>query len=208
MNLTVEFSKPEMKGAFDWQLSQEINVIDTNNEVIAKAEIELITMNKHRGADETFALLDQAEATDWEIPLHIYFKKQNIAHDLAEKIQVIPDNKAKTHILLEAISVKAANRKQGIAKYLLQEVAKHHTKAQSISVLSMPMKLFVDADDCISEENRYYYKSLNLEEETMGNDILVPFFNHCGFVDVGIDDSALEEPLPYKILVASPQMLG
>ena len=46
MNLTTQFTKAQAQNGFDWQLSQEVNVIDESGQVIAKAEIELITMNK------------------------------------------------------------------------------------------------------------------------------------------------------------------
>lgn len=207
MNLSIKASKATQKGAFDWQLVQEINVLQ-GDEVIAKAEIELITLNKHRGAEQSYELLIQQEATDWEVPLNLYFKKQNLAKDLIEKLAVKADDKAKTHILLEAISVKPEYRKQGVAKWLLQEIAKLHNKVQSISVLSMPLPLFVDANDCETEQQKAYYQALNLEQDQTTHAQLVSFFNHCGFIDLNIDDSALAEPLPYQVMVASPTTLS
>lgn len=204
MNLSIEFSKPEIKNAFDWQLTQEINVKNDDNQVIAKAELDIITLNKHRGADESYELLAQAGPTDWEVPLNVYFKKQNIAADLAEELKVKIDTKAKNHILLEAISVLPDYRQQGVAKFLLSEIAQHYAKAQSISVLSMPMHLFVDADDCEIEENKAYYQALNLTSSDNNQEDLSSFFKQSGFIKVAIDDSALDEPLPFNIFVASP----
>ena len=208
MNLTVEFSKAEIKSAFDWQLMQEINVKNDNGDIIAKAEIDIITLNKHRGADESYELLAQAGETDWEVPLNVYFKKQNIAADLAEKLQVKTDAKAKNHILIEAISVLPEYRKQGVAKFLLNEIAQHYAKAQSISILSMPMYLFVDADDCETEENKAYYQALNLAQTDGEQEALNQFFTQVGFVNIAIDDSALDEPLPFKVFIASPQTIA
>ncbi|TWX63534.1 GNAT family N-acetyltransferase [Colwellia sp. C1TZA3] len=207
MNLTIEFNKPAIKSAFDWQLAQEINVKNDENQVIAKAEIEIITLNKHRGADESYELLSQHDATDWEVPLNLFFKKQNIAADLVEKLQVKVDAKAKDHILIEAISVLPAFRKQGVAKFLLKEIAEHYSKVQSISVLSMPMSLFVDAQDCETEENKAYYQAMNLAEDELNNKQLSAFFEHSGFTHLAIDDSALEAPLPFKVFMASPKTL-
>ena len=205
MNLTIEFKQPEIKSAFDWQVVQEINVKNNQDQVIAKAEIEIITLNKHRGADESYELLSQQDATDWEVPLNLFFKKQNIAADLVEKLQVKVDVKAKDHILIEAISVLPAFRQQGVAKFLLQEIAQHYSKAQSISVLSMPMNLFLDAQDCETEENKAYYQAMNLTDDSLNNEQLVTFFEHSGFSYLAIDDSALEAPLPFKVFMASPK---
>lgn len=207
MNLTIEFTKLAIKTAFDWQLSQEVNVKNDDNQVIAKAEIDIITLNKHRGADESYELLVQEGPTDWEVPLNVYFKKQNITADLVEQLQVKTDAKAKDHILIEAISVMPEFRQQGVAKFLLQEIAKRYTKAQSISVLSMPMNLFVDADDCETPENQAYYQALNLPTETMEQEALTTFLTQSGFIHIAIDDSALEQPLPFNVFIASPQML-
>ena len=122
MNLTIEFKKPEISGAFEWQLCQEINVKNEKNEVIAKAEIELITINKHRDALGSYSLLAD-EHTDWEIPLNLYFKGQNLTKDLCDQLDIIPDSKkAKTHILIEAISVLPEFRKQAVGQFLLKEI--------------------------------------------------------------------------------------
>ena len=208
MNLTIEFNKPEIKSAFDWQWVQEINVKNDENQVIAKAEIEIITLNKHRGADESYELLSQQGATDWEVPLNLFFKKQNVTADLVEKLQVKVDAKAKDHILIEAISVLPAFRKQGVAKFLLNEIAQHYNKVQSISALSMPMNLFVDAQDCETEENKAYYQAMNLTENTLATAQLTAFFEQSGFKRLAIDDSALEEPLPFNVFMASPKTIS
>ena len=207
MNLTVEFTQPEIKNAFDWQLVQEVNVKDDNNHIIAKAEIEIITLNKHRGADESYQLLSQQGATDWEVPLNLFFKKQNLAADLVEKLKVKVDAKAKDHMLIEAISVLPAYRKQGVAKFLLQAIAEHYSKIQSIFVLSMPMHMFVDAQDCETEENTAYYQAMNLTEDALDEGQLNTFFEQSGFSYLAIDDSALEAPLPFKVYIASPHTI-
>ena len=100
-----------------------------------------------------------------------------------------------------------AFRKQGVAKFLLKEIAEHYSKVQSISVLSMPMSLFVDAQDCETEENKAYYQAMNLAEDELNNEQLSAFFEHSGFTHLAIDDSALEAPLPFKVFMASPKTL-
>jgi GNAT superfamily N-acetyltransferase len=207
MNLTIEFKQPEIKSAFDWQLAQEINVKNAENQVIAKAEIEIITLNKHRGADEIYELQSQQGATDWEVPLNLFFKKQNITADLVEKLQVKVDVKAKDHILIEALSVLPEYRQQGVAKFLLTAIAQHYSKVQSISVLSMPMSLFVDAQDCETDENKAYYQAMNLAKDDVNPEQLSAFFTQSGFHYLAIDDSALETPLPFKVFMASPKTI-
>ena len=207
MNLTIEFNKPEIKTSFEWQLIQEVNVKNDDNQVIAKAEIEIITLNKHRGADESYELLSQQDATDWEVPLNLFFKKQNIAADLVEKFQAKVDAKAKDHILIEAISVLPAFRQQGVATFLLNEIAQHYNKVQSISLLSLPMNLFVDAQDCETEENKAYYQAMNLTDDALTQDQLRAFFEKSGFSHLAIDDSALEAPLPFNVFMASPNTI-
>jgi len=207
MNLTIEFNQAEIKSAFDWQLIQQINVKNDQNQVIGKAEIEIITLNKHRGADESYELLNQQDATDWEVPLNLFFKKQNIAADLVEKLQVKVDAKAKEHILIEAISVLPAYRKQGVAAFLLQAIAKNYPKVQSITALSMPMNMFVDTQDCDTEANTAYYQAMNLTQDALNADQLTAFFEQSGFRHLAIDDSALEAPLPFKVFIASPTTL-
>ena len=207
MNLTIEFKQPEIKSTFDWQLIQEINVKNDQSQVIAKAEIEIITLNKHRGADESYELLSQQGATDWEVPLNLFFKKQNVAADLLDKLQAKIETKAKDHRLIEAISVLPAYRKQGLAKFLLTAIAQHYSKVQSISALSMPMSLFVDAQDCESEENKTYYQAMNLAADNLNPEQLSAFFEKSGFNYLAIDDSALEAPLPFKVFIASPKTI-
>ena len=207
MNLTIDFKKPEIAGNFDWQVCQEINVSNEQGEIIAKAEIELITINKHRDAVGSYALLSD-ESTDWEIPLNLYFKGQNLNADLCKQLSITPDTKkAKTHILLEAISVLPQYRKQAVGQYLLKEIVKHHEKAQSLTVLSMPMNLFLDADECEEDDNKAYYHAADLQSKKLASDELASFFTHSGFVEFSVDESLLEEPLPYQIFVASPQSI-
>lgn len=204
MNLSIEFKKPEITSSFDWQLSQEINVKNEQGEIIAKAEIELITLNKHRDAAKSYEMLEQQGSTDWEIPLNLYFKGQNLTLDLCESLTITPDNKkAKTHIMLEAISVVPNCRKQGVARFLITEIMKHYNKAQSITAFSMPLNNFVSAEDCQAEENKSYYQSLDLENETMSADALTEFFKQMGFREYQVDDSLLAEPLSFNIFVAS-----
>ena len=207
MNLTIDFKKPEITGTFDWQICQEINVKNDNGDIIAKAEIELITINKHRDAMGSYTLLSNEE-TDWEIPLNLYFKGQNLTKDLGEALNIIPETKkAKTHILLEAISVIPECRKQGVGQYLLKEIVKHHEKAQSITVLSMPMHRFLDADECEDETSKTYYRAADLQNIKVSADELANFFINSGFIEFNVDEGLLEEPLPYRILVASPQSI-
>lgn len=206
MNFSIDFTKPEIKSVFDWQLSQEVNVINEHGDVVAKAELDIITLNKHRGADESYALLIAQDATDWEVPLNVYFNKQNIVNDLAEKLSVKVDAKAKQHILLEAISVLPKYRGKGLARMLLAAIAEQYAKAQSISVLSMPMSLFVDLNDC-DDDSYSYYQQMNLTEDNTQSSQLADFFQHVGFIDVGIDDSALDEPLPFKVFISSASHL-
>jgi GNAT superfamily N-acetyltransferase len=207
MNLTIDFNKPEIAGAFDWQLCQEINVKNDKGDIIAKAEIELITINKHRDAMGSYTLLAN-EDTDWEIPLNLYFKGQNLTTDLCKELNVTPDTKkAKTHILLEAISVLPQYRKQAVGQYLLKEIVKHHEKAQSITVLSMPMHSFLDAEECEDESIKAYYQAADLQNIKVASNELANFFTHSGFIEFTVDESLLEEPLPYQIFVASPQSI-
>jgi GR25 family glycosyltransferase involved in LPS biosynthesis len=207
MNLTIDFKAPEIAGAFDWQLCQEINVSNEHGEVIAKAEIELITINKHRDALGSYALLAD-ESTDWELPLNLYFKGQNLNKALCEQLNITPETKkAKVHILLEAISVVPKYRQQAVGQYLLKEIAKHHAKAQSVTVLSMPMHHFVDANDCEDEDNKAYYQTVDIQNEKLEASELANFFSHNGFVEFNVDESLLAEPMPYQIFVASPQSI-
>ena len=128
MTFKVDFQKAQIKGEFDWQLSQVVNVTGENGEVVAKAEIEILTLNKHRGAKASCELLDGSEQTDWEIPLQLCFKKQNLTDELCAELAVKANDKAKSHILLEAISVKPAFRKKGLAKLLLTAIAEQYPR--------------------------------------------------------------------------------
>jgi len=211
-DLTVTFNKPVIASDLDWQLSQEINISTTDGTVIAKAEIELITLNKHRDAVASYELLDCDEGTDWEIPLNLYFTKQNLSADLCESLHVKADTKAKTHIMLEAVSVHPDYRKQGLARYLFTEIAKHHNKAQSMSVMSMPMPLFLDGetistDQGLDADNITYYQSLQLADEKITADDLGHFFTAIGFTHFEIDPKLLAEPLGFDIYVTSPAKL-
>ena len=209
MSLQIEFTKPEIKSTFDWQLIQEINVLNEDNTIIAKAEIELITLNKHRDALKSYALIDEQEgSTDWELPLNLYFKGQNLSAELCEKFSIKADvKKAKTHILLEAISVLPNHKKQGIAKLLLKAIAEHYPKAQSLTVLTMPLSLFVDAQDCEIDEIKAYYEQLDLNNDKTTREELCEFFKHCGFIEYNVDEALLNEPLSFDLLISTPEKL-
>ncbi|MEW6991480.1 GNAT family N-acetyltransferase [Colwelliaceae bacterium 6441] len=209
MSLQIKFNTPEIKSAFDWQLIQEINVLNTDNTIIAKAEIELITLNKHRDAQKSYALIDaENEPTDWELPLNLYFKGQNLTPPLCELLSIKADvKKAKTHILLEAISVLPQYKKQGIAKLLLKAIAEHYPKAQSITVLTMPLSLFVDAEACEVDESKAYYQQLDLGNDTTTREELSNFFTHCGFIEYKVDEALLNEPLSFDLFIATPEKL-
>ena len=210
MNLNIEFGKPQMKSSFDWQLIQEVNVLNEKNETIAKAELELITLNKHRDAAKSYAMIEsEDEATDWELPLNLYFKGQNLSAKLCESLNIKPDiKKAKTHIMIEAISVSPSYRKQGISKFLLKEIAKHHHKIQSITVLSMPMNLFVDAAECEEEENKVYYQQLDLNNDKTSRIDVADFFKQSGFIDFKVDEALLAEPLSFDIFITTPEKIA
>ncbi|MDT0605180.1 GNAT family N-acetyltransferase [Thalassotalea castellviae] len=209
MSLQVEFNKPEIKSVLDWQLIQEINVLNQDNMIIAKAEIELITLNKHRDALKSYALIDEQEgSTDWELPLNLYFKEQNLTAELCEKLSVKADvKKAKTHLLLEAISVLPAYRNQGIAKLLLEEIAKHYPKVQSITALTMPLKLFVDAEHCEEQEVKAYYQQLELENDETTSEQLGEFFDHNNFIEYQVDEALLNEPLAFSFYITAPDKI-
>jgi GNAT superfamily N-acetyltransferase len=209
MSLQVEFNKPEIKSVLDWQLIQEINVLNEDNMIIAKAEIELITLNKHRDALKSYALIDEQEgSTDWELPLNLYVKGQNLTAELCEKLSVKPDiKKAKTHLLLEAISVLPAYRNQGVAKFLLAEIAKQYPKVQSITALTMPLALFIDAEQCEDEAVKTYYQQLELETDQTSNEQLSEFFNHNGFIQYSVDEELLNEPLAFSFYISTPEKL-
>ena len=204
MDLSIDFKKPTVKSTLDWQLTQEINVKNKDGDIIAKAEIELVTLNKHRDAEKSYTLIDAQEVTDWEIPFGVYFKKNNLINDYCEQLKVKPDTNAKTHIMIEALSVQKNYRKQGVATFLLQSIAEHYPKAQSLNVMSMPINLFVDIEHCEGEESTQYYTELDLLNEQTTNEDLDIFWTKSGFIPVHIDESLLAEPLNYSIYLASP----
>ena len=204
MDLSIDFKKPTVKSTLDWQLTQEINVKNKGGHIIAKAEIELVTLNKHRDAEKSYTLIDAQEVTDWEIPFGVYFKKNNLINDYCEQLKVKPDTNAKTHIMIEALSVQKNHRKQGVAAFLLQSIAEHYPKAQSLNVMSMPINLFVDIEHCEGEESTQYYTELDLLNEQTTNEDLDIFWTKSGFIPVHIDESLLAEPLSYSIYLASP----
>lgn len=209
MSFSVTFGKSSIKSSFDWQLCQEVNVVTDDGNVIAKAELELLTLNRHRDALKSYQLLDEnEEGDDWEILLNLFFKGHNLNTDTAEALEVnVNPKKAQIHIMIEAVSVQPEYRQQGVARILLQAIAAHYTKAQSISLLSMPMNLFVDAQECETQENMDYYLSLNLSEETQSMETLNTCFEKLGFNAVTVDESVLNAPLPYSIFMASPAQL-
>ena len=69
------------------------------------------------------------------------------------------------------------------------------------------MSLFVDAQDCESEENKTYYQAMNLAADNLNPEQLSAFFEKSGFNYLAIDDSALEAPLPFKVFIASPKTI-
>lgn len=206
---SVKLGKSSIKSEFDWQLCQEVNVCDDAGVVIAKAELELLTLNRHRDALATYELLSQDdEACDWEILLNLFFKKQHLNAQLCEQFKIKTDaKKAQTHILIEAISVLPAYRNKGIARLLLNAIAETFPKAQSISVLSMPMHLFVEAEHCETEENIAYYQALNLPNDTIDSLTLKTFFEHVNFTELTVDSNLLNAELPYQMFMATPTKL-
>ncbi|MCO4798443.1 MAG: GNAT family N-acetyltransferase [Colwelliaceae bacterium] len=210
MPLTIEFNKPEIKGSFDWQLIQQVNVLNEDKVLIAKAEIELITLNKHRDALKSYALIEgEDESTDWELPLNLYFKGQNLSQNVCSSLNITADvKKAKTHIMIEAISVLPTYRNQGVAKFLLQELAKNYSKVQSITVLTMPLKLFVDAEECEEQADKDYYQQLELQTDTTERAQLRDFFNHNNFIEYKVDEALLNEPLSFDIFITTPAKLN
>lgn len=210
MTFKAEFKQPEIKSSFEWQLIQEVNLYDANNQIVAKAEIELLTLNKHRDALKSYQLLDDTgESTDWELPLNLYFKGQNLTNNLCEMLNVTPDSKkAKTHIMIEAISVLPSSRKLGVAKLLLSEIANHYPKVQSITALTMPLKLFIDAEECQEPESKAYYQQLDLENDQTTSEQLSEFFSHNGFIEYKVDEALLHEPLSFGLFMTSPAKLS
>ncbi|MFD2166826.1 hypothetical protein ACFSJY_11215 [Thalassotalea euphylliae] len=206
--LTFSFSPLEIKTEFDWQLWQELNVFE-GDELIAKAEFEVITLNKNRGAKETYEKLDDLGATDWELPLNLFFTKQNLNPTTSKLIEAkTNDKKAQQHIMLEALSVTPNRRRKGIARLMLQKIVEEHNKAQSLFTLAMPMSNFVDADACELESDKVFYQSLDLINDDTNQQQVVDFFSQVGFKALEVDESLLAEPLPYALLVSSPQLIA
>ena len=207
MQLTSTFTNAEITSEYDWQVSQEVNVINNDGLVIAKAEIEIITLNKHRGAKQSYELLEQQE-TDWELPLNLYFAGHNLNEMLCNKLSIKPNpKKAQQHIMIEALSVLAEHRSKGIAMFLLQAIADQYQKAQSITVMSMPMRLFVDSENCQTDTAKRYYQSLQLEQDLTSAQDLQQFFIKAGFVEYQVDSSLLAEPLSFDVFVTSPDKI-
>jgi sugar diacid utilization regulator len=207
MQLTTTFASAEITSAFDWQLSQEVNVIDNDGEIIAKAEIEIITLNKHRGAKQSYQLLEQHE-TDWELPLNLYFSGHNLNEKLCNNLHIKPNpKKAQQHIMIEALSVLTEHRNKGVAMFLLQAIANEYQKAQSITVMSMPMRLFVDSENCQTDNAKRYYQALQLDQDLTSGQDLQQFFIKAGFVEFEVDSSLLAEPLSFDVFVTSPEKL-
>ena len=207
MQLTSTFTNAEITSEYDWQVSQEVNVINNDGLVIAKAEIEIITLNKHRGAKQSYELLEQQE-TDWELPLNLYFSGHNLNEKLCNKLSIKPNpKKAQQHIMIEALSVLAEHRSKGIAMFLLQAIADQYQKAQSITVMSMPMRLFVDSENCQTDTAKRYYQSLQLEQDLTSAQDLQQFFIKAGFVEYQVDSSLLAEPLSFDVFVTSPDKI-
>lgn len=208
MNLTTRINKPEITGSLDWQISQTIDLINDQDEVVAKAEIEIITLNKHRGAKQSYDLLaNENEATDWEIPLNLYFKWQNLATNVCESLNITPNiKKAQSHMLIEALSVLPEYRNKGVAKVLLKEIAKHHHKIQSITVLSLPMSLFVDVNEC-DDSSKEYYQQLELNNDKTTREDVTAFFNHLECLQFNVDESLLAEPLSFDIFISTPDKI-
>lgn len=205
MNYSISFSTPAISTGFDWQLFQEAMVTDESGKMIAKAEFEILTLNKDRDAKKSYKMLDEQGATDWEVPLNIYFSKQNLTDALCEQLAVKSDKKSKQHLLLEAISVLPEHRGKGLAKTLIEAIAKEYGKAQSISVLSLPLHLFVDSDNCETEQDKVFYEALDLTNDSATREQTDGFFNHLGFFEISIDEDKLEQTLPYTVFVTSPK---
>ncbi len=205
MQLTTTFATAEIASQYDWQLNQEINLSDSDGNVIAKAEIEILTLNKHRGAKQSYQLLEQQE-TDWELPLNLYFSGHNLNETLCKELNIKANTKkAQQHIMIEALSVQPQHRNQGIGRLLLNAIANEYQKAQSITVMSLPMKLFVDSENCQSDAAKHYYQSLELAQDDTDRQGLKQFFSNAGFVEYQVDDSLLNEPLHFDVLLSSPQ---
>lgn len=206
--MNIVFNTPEIKTGFEWQLYQEVNVFEGDN-LIAKAELEIITLNKHRDAVKSYQALLELGATDWEIPLNLFFKHQNLNATLCEKFEVKPESKKSAqHILIEAISVVPEQQGKGIAKALLEKIAQEYAKAQSMWVLSMPLNDFLAAEECEEEQDKNYYLSVLSSKPALDKASITAFLTSNNFVELAIDDSLLAEPLPFDLLVSSPNQFN
>ncbi|WP_448211531.1 hypothetical protein [Colwellia sp. MEBiC06753] len=209
MNLIVKFEQPEIKDAFEWQLAQDVNVFNDAGELVAKAELEIITLNKHRGAKQSIESITASNPSDWELPLTLFFKGQNLNPELCEQLDITADTKkARVHIMIEAISVTPSMRKQGVSRLLLNAIVNEYTKAQSIWLMSLPMHQFVDADEIDCPQTQAYYQALDLNNDETTLEQLNEYFQHLGFYHVQVDDSLLAEPLPFSIFATSPSKIA
>lgn len=205
--MNIVFNTPEIKAGYEWQLFQDVNVFEGEH-LVAKAELEIITLNKHRDAEKSYQALLELGATDWEIPLNLFFKNQNLTNELCEKLAVKPESKKSAqHIIIEAISVTPEHQGKGIAKALLRSIAEEYVKAQSLWVLSMPLSSFLDAEECEIETDKTFYQSLDLANNKETKEDVSKFFVHHGFEQLTIDEALLAEPLPFDLLVTSPNKL-
>lgn len=110
--------------------------------------------------------------------------------------------------MIEAISVLPSSRKLGVAKLLLSEIANHYPKVQSITALTMPLKLFIDAEECQEPESKAYYQQLDLENDQTTSEQLSEFFSHNGFIEYKVDEALLHEPLSFGLFMTSPAKLS
>ncbi|REL29436.1 GNAT family N-acetyltransferase [Thalassotalea euphylliae] len=205
---TFSLQSPEIKTNFEWQLYQELNVLD-GDQLIAKVELELLTINKHRNALQSCEALEELGATDWELPLNLFFKGHNVKADLSEQLSVKQESKKATqHIMLEAISVLPAYQGKGVGKAILNYLANEYSKAQSIWLMAMPMHFFIDPEECELAEDKAYYQAMKLTEQTATSSEISAYFQKQGFQSLSIDENLLAELLPYKILVTSPKLLA
>lgn len=209
MTLRFEFEQAEIKSQLDWQLCQDINVFD-GDMLVAKAEVEIITINKHRDAIKSYQALLALGATDWELPLNLYFKNQNLNAELCAQFAVKPEGKkACQHLLIEAISVHPDYQNKGIAKQLLAKLGETYSKAQSVWLIAMPISTFIDADECDEESDSTFYSAvISAESNEATSESVAQVFERLGFEKQTISPELLAEPLPYELLVTVPSRLS
>ncbi|REL26781.1 hypothetical protein DXX93_09475 [Thalassotalea euphylliae] len=204
---TFSFQTAEIKTNFEWQLYQELNVYD-GEQLIAKVELELLTINKNRNAKQSYEALEQLGATDWELPLHLYFKGHNVNSELSEQLAVKQESKKATqHIMIEAFSVLPSYQGNNLGNTILAQLAKEYPKAQSFWLMAMPMHYFIDPQACELEEDKDYYQAMDLTRDSASSQNIAGYFEKQGFIKLTIDEALLAEPLPYELLVASPHLL-